>query len=240
MTSEGLFDASSDPPSFHALNTQHIVVLAIVAILCLLVFWASRRCRPSGQRWLGYLLGLFLISYAGAFYILQGIRHALSWKYSLPLDPCSLVLIACIICLFRPIQSLFEIAYFWGLGGILQALATPDLAAGFPSWEFVLFFWGHGTSLMAILFFIAGRNLRPRRSSIFLAMMALNFYALAVGVINAIAGWNYGYLCGKPYEPSLLDYLGSWPWYLLSLECVAFLTFLLLDLPWRYKKALSG
>ena len=64
-------------------------------------------------------------------------------------------------------------------------------------------------------------------------MVGLNCYALAVGGLDAIAGWNYGYLCRKPSEPSLLDFLGPWPWYLLSLEVVAFLMFLVLDLPWR-------
>ena len=64
-------------------------------------------------------------------------------------------------------------------------------------------------------------------------MIALNIYAVVVGIINAIAGWNYGYLCRKPAMPSLLDFLGPWPWYLLSLELVAFLTFLILDLVWR-------
>lgn len=63
-------------------------------------------------------------------------------------------------------------------------------------------------------------------------MIALNIYGLIVGSINALTGWNYGYLCRKPAEPSLLDFLGPWPWYLLSLEFIALATFLLLLLPW--------
>ena len=59
-------------------------------------------------------------------------------------------------------------------------------------------------------------------------MIALNSYAIAVGAIDRAMGWNYGYLCRKPAVPSLLDYLGPWPWYLVSLEGVALLTFLLL------------
>ena len=34
--------------------------------------------------------------------------------------------------------------------------------------------------------------------------------------------WNYGYLCRQPAHQSLLGYLGPWPWYLASLELVAF------------------
>jgi uncharacterized membrane protein YwaF len=62
----------------------------------------------------------------------------------------------------------------------------------------------------------------------------VNVYALTIGGIDAYLGWNYGYLCSKPFRPSLLDYLGPWPWYLVSLEFVALANFLLLALPWRF------
>lgn len=39
----------------------------------------------------------------------------------------------------------------------------------------------------------------------------------------------------KPSNGSLLDYLGAWPWYLISLEIVAFVLFLLLYLPFLIK-----
>jgi hypothetical integral membrane protein (TIGR02206 family) len=163
----------------------------------------------------------------------QWIAHSLSWQYSLPLELCNLVLIACIISLFKPKHLAIEIAYFWGLGGVLQATVTPDLALGFPSWDFVLFFWSHGVTLMAIIFLVTGSGFKFRPGSILRMMIALNLYGLVVGTINWMTGWNYGYLCRKPSVPSLLDVLGSWPWYLLSLEGIALLTFSLLDLPWQ-------
>jgi hypothetical integral membrane protein (TIGR02206 family) len=150
----------------------------------------------------------------------------------LPLELCNLVLIACIVALFKPNQLISEIAYFWGLGGVLQATLTPDLSAGFPSWSFFLFFWSHGVALAAIVFLIAGQKFRPRKGSVLRMMIAINGYAVIVGAINAATGWNYGYLCRKPYGASLYDFLGPWPWYLLSLEGVALATFLILDFPW--------
>lgn len=243
MTNEAFYNSllSICPSSiiattFNTFDTQHIIALISIAILCLLVAKTAGEKRPSVTRWVKGLIGFFLVDYIVFFYVQQGIMGALTWKYSLPLDLCSLVLVACVISLFRPNQIITEIAYFWGVGGVLQALATPDITRGFPSVEFILFFWGHGASLTAITFLITRRGFKPRKRSVFRMMIALNFYALVVGTVNAIMGWNYGYLCRKPYAPSLLDFLGPWPWYLLSIELIALATFLILYAPWRLKK----
>jgi hypothetical integral membrane protein (TIGR02206 family) len=219
-------------PTFRALDFQHIVTLSLITTVCVLLAW---KARTGGiRKWLGLFLGFLLLSYAIVLYVQQAVAHSLSWEYSLPLELCNLVLIACILSLFRPNPLLIEIAYFWGLGGVLQATVTPELASGFPSWDFVFFFWSHGVTLIAIIFLISGRGFRPRRGAVLRMMLALNIYGLSVGILDWATGWNYGFLCRKPMTPSLFDVLGPWPWYLLSLEVIAAVTFSMLDLPWRF------
>ena len=167
--------------AFHTFDAQHIIALIGIAVLCLLVAKATREATPSRHQWLRGGIGFLLVGYIVFFYVQQGIEGALTWQYSLPLDLCSLVLVACIISIIRPYHFVTEIAYFWGVGGVLQALATPDLAQGFPSVGFILFFWGHGASLMAITFLVVSRSFRPGKGSVMRMMIALNFYALAVG-----------------------------------------------------------
>jgi len=240
MTIEMLFnplpvtrDWSFIPPAFTAYGAQHLITLGVITFLCVLVVWFGKKGKSTERVWLGRLIGLLIVGYIVVFYARQAVLNAWSWEYSLPLELCNIVLVACLISIFRPDPLVSEIAYFWGLGGGLQALATPDLGLGFPSWDFLFFFWGHGATVLAIVFLIACHNFRPRRGSVLRIMIALNVYGLAVGVIDAISGWNYGYLCRKPSVPSLLDFLGPWPWYLLSIELIAFLSFFLLDTPWR-------
>jgi hypothetical integral membrane protein (TIGR02206 family) len=221
---------------FRAFDAQHIISLITIAGLCFLAAKVARKGGSSANRFARGLIALSLLSYTAFFYVHQGLKGFLSWEYSLPLELCNVVMVACLISLFRPNQLATEVAYFWGLGGVLHATVTPDLASGFPSVDFILFFWSHGATLIAIAYLILSPGFSPRKGSILRMMIGLNIYGLIVGSIDAAMDWNYGYLCWKPLVPSLLDYLGPWPWYILSLELIALITFVILDVPWRFKR----
>jgi hypothetical integral membrane protein (TIGR02206 family) len=220
-------------PEFHPFGLQHLAALGVLAACCVLTARIVSLLSDSQRKWAGRFIGILLIGYAAVFYIRQYAAGMLSLEYSLPLDLCSVVLIAVIAAQFRAGRLQCEIAFFWGLGGTTQALITPDLGSGFPSWDFILFFWSHGAILLGIVFIIAATDFRPQRNSVVRMMMALNIYAAATGTVDRVMGWNYGYLCQKPAVHSLFDYLGPWPWYLLSLEGVALVTFWVLK--WGYK-----
>jgi hypothetical integral membrane protein (TIGR02206 family) len=217
---------------FRLLAGDHIGALACLLVLGVLVFRLARSGSELQRRLVSRVTAGVLLSYGCVIYFEMWRSGALSWAYALPLELCHWVLIAAFVALLRPSQLAAEIAYFWGTAGTLQATLTPDIATGFPSWEFIQFFWSHGGILLAILCLI-GRGFRPRRRSVLRMMLAVNAYALFVGALDALFGWNYGYLCAKPLSPSVLDYMGPWPWYLASLEAVALASFVLLDLPWK-------
>ena len=223
------------PADFQPFSTEHLVALGVLSCLCGLVGWSAKRISPAQADVLGRILGISLVGYVVTVYLERAVAGELRWEDSLPLELCHWVLLACIVALFWPNRLAFEIAYFWGLGGTLQAVVTPDLGQGFPSWNFIQFFWAHGTILLAIVYLAAARDLRPDGGSVRRMFLAVNFYALVVGSLDLVFGWNYGYLRHPPLQPSLIDYLGPWPWYILSLEGVALLSFIILDLPWRFR-----
>jgi hypothetical integral membrane protein (TIGR02206 family) len=218
-------------PRFTLFGAQHVTVLLILLTLsCLMV--GAKRWRWMARPYLSWTLASLLLAYAAAIYFQEAVQGKLHASYSLPMQFCDWVLIACLIALLRPCLMATEIAYFWGLGGTLQAVLTPDITQGFPSWRFVEFFWGHGAILVSIIYLVASRDFRPRLKSILRMMIALNIYGLTALALDLAFGWNYGYLRSKPAGASLFDYLGPWPWYLLSIELIAPIIFLLLCLPW--------
>ncbi len=224
---------------FILFGPEHLTVLLILLILSCLILYGARHLRRLAKAYLSWILGLLLLAYAAAIYFQEAMQGSLHASYSLPMQLCDWVLIACLIALIRPNLLAAEIAYFWGLGGTVQAVLTPDVVQGFPSWRFIQFFWGHGAILLAILHIIASQHFRPRPKSILRMVIALNIYGLSALALDLAFGWNYGYLRNKPAGASLFNYLGPWPWYLLSIELIAPLIFLLLYLPWRIVERLQ-
>ena len=61
-------------------------------------------------------------------------------------------------------------------------------------------------------------------------------YAALVGFVDAVTGADYMYLRSKPAGATLLDFLGPWPWYILSAAAIAVVLFAVLDAPFRLRR----
>lgn len=133
-------------------------------------------------------------------------------------------------------QWCFELAYFWVLGGTLQALVTPDVVGSFPDATCIRFFVHHCGMITSVLVMMFGLGLRPAPGAFRRAWVVTLGAAVLVGVINAAlraAGIdaNYMYLCARPRADTLFNLLGPWPWYLLTLLAVGTVMLALLYLP---------
>lgn len=124
-----------------------------------------------------------------------------------------------------------EVAYCLGLAATSQALLTPDLppvVAAYTCWKFFL---THGGVVAGAVYLAAALGWRPERGAVWRVWGVTNLYAAAVGLFNVVYGTNKLYLCAKPLRPSLLDWMGPWPWYILSMEALALLLFWLCTAP---------
>ena len=130
-----------------------------------------------------------------------------------------------------PLTTVFELAYYWGLAGTVQALVTPDLGVGFPHPEFFRFFGGHGTIVAGVLVLVVGIGIRPRPWSALRIWAITNALAPPIMLFNWLTKSNYMFLCGPPANSSIYDYFGRWPWSLITLDIVALSMMTLCYLP---------
>ncbi len=210
----------ADPPvtaPFAAFGRQHILtLLTILGLSFCLPLWINRLRSPRASTLAASILGTALLA-AKAAELIWYAAEGVGWRNLLPLQLCDLAAFAAAATLFSRNRFVFELAYFWGMGGTLQALLTPDLSSGFPSADFWFFFVPHGLVIAGIFFATASLGLRPRPGSVLRVIIVTLIISIPVGATDWLLGKDYMYLCRKPDTASLFDYLGPWPWYVLAL-----------------------
>lgn len=161
--------------------------------------------------------------------------HDFRFESMFSLHLCSIAIFFCIILLVKYNQSMFEVLYFWGLGGATQALLTPDITIyGFPHFRFFQVFLSHGLIIATIIYFIFVEDKRIRKGALKRVLINTNIYAMFVFFVNSIFNTNYLFINHKPYTPSLIDILGPWPFYIIWLELIMIFVFSLLYMPVLY------
>ena len=164
--------------------------------------------------------------------------HDLNFSDHLPLELCDASMVMTMLSLFVLRPLLFELAYYWARAGASMALLTPNLLEPFPSFIDAQYFVSHGLTVAGVLYLVWSGQASPRPRSVLRAMIGVNVFALLVGPFDYLFKTNYFYLRAKPANPSLLDFLGPWPVYILGAEGLALVLFLLLYWPvWAARRA---
>lgn len=223
-------DASLFP--FELFSPIHLFMFAVIACITLLFFYTLPLLKATRyQPIIRYGLMVILILSEIGWHAWNVWNGQWTLQYSLPLQLCSVTLWLSVVVLWTRDYRLFPFLYFCGWAGVLQALLTPVLEFSYPHFRFFHFFIAHGAILWAIVYLIRVENFRISFRAIFTALLQLNLLALGVWLVNGVTGGNYLFISRKPDDPSLLDWLGPWPWYILALEGVALVMFILLWLP---------
>ncbi|MGP8173023.1 MAG: TIGR02206 family membrane protein [Terracidiphilus sp.] len=218
--------------NFKLFGPAHLVILGAVVLLAAILAAAQQQL-PPGCKWLRVGLAAVLLLDFAVYCGYQAAHGQLAFPDRLPLELCDVTQCLVILALLTLNRAIFDLAYYTALAATSMALLTPNLLEHFPSFLTVQFFVGHGLDVTATLYLVWSRQARPRPGSAGRAMLALNIYAAIAGTFDWIFKTNYMYLCAKPQNASLLDFLGPWPWYIVASEGVALGLFLLLYLPFR-------
>lgn len=218
---------------FQLFSNVHLLTLAAFLLTAILLFLFRKPLRIPRINGIARV-GLFLMLILSEISLQAWLWWSGHWsyQYSLPLHLSSISLILSAILLLTRKYALFEFTYFVGVGSALQAMITPDISLyTFPHYRYVHFFISHGGTVIANLFMVFVAGYRPTGKSIWKAFLWLNAYTFIVFIVNFLIEGNYMYISEKPVNPSMIDYLGPWPWYILSLEVIALFTFVILYIP---------
>ena len=228
--------------AFHAFSPAHLVVIFLTIAVPL---GLAAAVRASGSRWLERVVSTSLaaclaMNYLGAAIFLWH-HHHLYWAEMLPFQLCDWAMFVIIVALINGRRSWFEIAYFWGIGGTLQAIITPNLPFGFPDFRFFSFFIAHSGIVTGVIFLMATRGYRPHIFSIVRTFAWSELYFAVTLFVDFVTGVNYGFLLHKPEMFSLLSYLSDWrPLYLLQMHGLALLFFSALYVPFAFADLLQA
>ena len=219
-------------------STAHIISLIIIAFLIYLIYVLKDKLRDrTKEKIYSSILGSILILHQISLYYWYIDNNKLSLRESLPLYLCRLSLILCILMIFTKSRKIFDVVYFWGIGGAGIALLFHDTSLfSFPHYIFIQFFISHGGILLSIFFMIFVHNYTPSLASLKRTFKWTIIYFIITIPINYLINSNYSYLRCKPNFP-LLNQISNNPFIYVSLFIISInLLFLLLYLPFYKTK----
>ncbi|MBO0746563.1 MAG: TIGR02206 family membrane protein [Candidatus Dormibacteraeota bacterium] len=196
------------------LSTEYLLSLAAVAVVIAGVTAAARVWPGRWTTVFARALAVFLVANQLSWYVVE--RNSLSLQWSLPLGLCEIGTFVAGAALWWRTPLLVEITYFWGLGGTVQALLTPELDrfSLFPTYFYFQYYINHGGLVLAAVFLVVGLNLVPRPGAVLRVAVITAAYLVVVAGIDRLTGGDYLYLRQPPPTASVLNLLGPWPWYI--------------------------
>lgn len=226
------FKLLGDP--FKMFSTEHSITIAIIVLCSLLLFLYRERImkNESLKHAIRYGIILLLIVSEVSLNVWYVFTDSFDMRYSLPFQLCSISVYLSTIMLFTKKQVLFEIVYFAGIGGALMAILTPELFYSFPHYRFMHFFIAHAAILLACFYMVWVEKRKPTLLSLAKSFVFVNIMAMVAFIVNIVTGGNYMFVGAKPTNGSIIDFLGPYPWYILSLEVVVIVYFSILYLPY--------
>ena len=204
-----------------------------LAILGPLALWAAHRRRPHPSVERGFARGLafLLLAVFLAGLVQKHLDGEFDPAHALPMQLCDWTLLAVVAALLGRSQTGFELGYFWGLCGTLQALFTPAISSDLELWRQLVFFLDHAGIVAGVLFLLLVPKLRPR--SLLRVFIGSEIYLLTALVVNARTGANYGFLAHPPAQASMLDFFSRTPWlYVVEINLTGLFFFALAYAPW--------
>lgn len=217
------------------LSWEHLLPIGFAVIFTIALMRYAKTLSAEIQQRLIHYFAVFIAVFVLGFHIYHMVFQDYNFSTDLPLYLCSLLGILIPIYTYYRNYWMFEILVFWIIAGTLQGVITPDIAEGFPSFDYFRYWIVHLGLLIVIFYSIFIFKLKPTFKSVFKSFLALQVYVVLMIGINYILNANYFYLNRKPESASVLDYFGDWPYYIIVGQLIIIPVFLVVYLPFYFR-----
>jgi hypothetical integral membrane protein (TIGR02206 family) len=214
----GWFGGSFKQYDFEMFSVSHFVIIALLFLGSVLIY--SNRVILKDKKWrkAEVAIGLSLLTIEITYHVWMAVNDMWDFSHAIPLELCSISLTLSVLLLLTRKKIIYEILLFTALLGASQAIFTPLLNFNFPHFRFFHFFYTHLMMIWVVFYFTWVQGYRPTIWSVVKLFVFLNVLLPIIMLINKAVDGNYMFLSHKPNSASLLNLLGPYPWYILSME----------------------
>lgn len=232
----GWFGGSYKEFDFEMFSISHFVIITLLFLGAVLIYINRETLRDIKWRKAEVTAGLSLLLIEVTYHIWMTVNDMWDVSHAIPLELCSISLVLSVLLLLTRKKIIYEILLFTALLGASQAIFTPLLNFDFPHFRYFHFFYTHLMDIWVVFYFTWVVGYRPTIWSVVKLFVFLNILMPIILVINKAVDGNYMFLSYKPKSPSLLDLLGPYPWYILSMEFLLISLSLIVWLIFRKKR----
>ena len=225
-----------DNYNFIVFGNQHISVLLFFAITGFILIKYASKSSLKNQIKIGNYIAYSISATVLIWTVFKFSSKDFDITHDLPFQLCYFVALLMPLFTRTRKQLVYDILLFWIFAGTFQALLTPEMKNGFPHVHFIYYWIVHCGLLITMFYATFIYKMKPNLKSVFKSFIAIQGYFIFSIFINKLTGANYFYLNSKPTTPSLLDYLGEWPYYILMMELLLIPYFLIIYFPFYLTK----
>ena len=219
---------------FKPFGIEHLIPVLIFSLLS--YYLISRKNDWSKTTHQNFAIGFsFLLAALNIIHPIYLNYHGnFDVSKDLPFHLCNFLTLIYPYVAIKNSRWLFAILYFWILVGTFQAILTPDLKERFPDPVYFKYWIVHCGLVLLVLHGLFVFDFKIYKKDLYRAVWGANIYLIFSLIVNLGTGGNYFFSMKKPEAASLLDFLGPWPWYLITGQVAMLVLFHIYYLPIHY------
>jgi len=233
--------------TFKTFSIQHIIILLIFTVIILGIGFLANRFKDNHTSiaLITKILILITVLQEICDYLNRYINGTVSLNVDLPFHICSYVLFISIVVLYNKNKYLFNFCYFNAFSTALIANITPGLDGVVGDFGVFFFFLHHFLIIINVVWMIYAFDMIPDFKGLIVTVVLLNIIAVPIALVNSLIyklgfGYaNYMYLREAPPVDNFL-LIGEGGRYILSMEIIAILIFMILLLPFQISRHLKS